>query len=233
MLEEVKKRVEELFINDKSGHGMDHIRRVVDMSTRFAKDLNANLEIVTLASFLHDVDDYKIVGKDNAQKYLVAAKIMNDAHYDEETINKVIDIIKSIGFSKSLKGIRPTTLEGMIVSDADMCDALGTMGIIRAITYAVSDKGTGVIFDKNIFPICDIDAEVYTNNGTNYGEVDTMINHTFDKILKLKGLMLTESGKKEAIIRHEFIISFLKEFFREENVPEWTEFLNKYLENLE
>lgn len=42
----------------------------------------------------------------------------------------------------------------------------------------------------------------------------------FEKLLRLKDLMLTDSGKKEAIKRHNMMIEFLYHFFEEENVPE-------------
>ncbi len=41
--------------------------------------------------------------------------------------------------------------------------------------------------------------------------------------------MLTESGKKEAIERHKIMIEFLYHFFEEENVPEWADYLDNYL----
>ena len=55
----------------------------------------------------------------------------------------------------------------------------------------------------------------------------------FDKILKLKNLMLTESGKKEAVSRHQFVVDFLFHFFDEEDVPEWMEYLKTYLNAME
>lgn len=51
----------------------------------------------------------------------------------------------------------------------------------------------------------------------------------FEKLLKLKDLMLTNSGKKEAIERHNIMIEFLYHFFEEENVPDWIDYLNNYL----
>ena len=44
--------------------------------------------------------------------------------------------------------------------------------------------------------------------------------------------MLTESGKREASNRHEIIINILYQLFDEENAPEWKEYLNNYLNNL-
>ena len=41
--------------------------------------------------------------------------------------------------------------------------------------------------------------------------------------------MLTDSGKKEAVKRHNFMVEFLRRFFEEENVPEWIDYLDDYL----
>ena len=40
--------------------------------------------------------------------------------------------------------------------------------------------------------------------------------------------MLTEGGKEESLRRYSFIINFLNEFFYEEDVPEWQDYLNNY-----
>lgn len=39
--------------------------------------------------------------------------------------------------------------------------------------------------------------------------------------------MLTEEGRKEAEERHKFITQFLYHYFKEENAPEWIEYLLK------
>ena len=57
---------------------------------------------------------------------------------------------------------------------------------------------------------------------------DNFINHFFEKMLKIKDLMLTDAGKKEAQIRHQFMLDFLYEFFRENDCPEWGEYLKNY-----
>lgn len=158
MLDEMERMVFEILNNDNSGHGMDHILRVKDLSLRFAKAEDANREIVEIASLLHDVDDYKIVGIENAKSLTHAKRILNKVNVSEDIQIQILNIIQNMSYSKSLKGIRPTTLEGKIVSDADMCDALGAHGIIRSIVYAVSDKGNGIIFDNNIYPNMDITA---------------------------------------------------------------------------
>lgn len=226
MIEKVREQVTLILNEEESGHGMDHIERVYNLAIKFAKEEQADINLVSLASLLHDVDDYKIVGKANAEKFINATKIMDSVNISKEKQEKVIEIIKNMGYSKSLKGIRPKTIEGMCVSDADMCDVMGAIGIIRTITYHLSPKGNKIIFDRTNFPKINFKSD-YLVTGS-----ESAINHFFDKILKLKDLMMTNAGKKEAISRHEFIIEFLREFFKEENVPEWLEFLEKYLNNL-
>lgn len=222
MVQEVRNQVFELLSSDNSGHNMDHIDRVLRLSLKFAEQEHANTEVVSLIALLHDVDDYKLFGKENAENLTNAKKIMSNCMIDLETQNLVLSSLKCIGYSKLLKGFRPETLEGKIVSDADMCDALGANGIIRVYTYSMKNKRP--FFDKSIFPIENITAVTYTSKCA-----DTSVCHLFEKILKLKNLMLTDSGKKEAEARHQIIVDFLYHLFDEENAPEWTEYLNNYL----
>lgn len=223
VIEEVKQGVAQLLAKDDSGHGMDHIEHVLELSLRFCEKEKADKEITALIALLHDVDDYKLFGMENAQKLTNAKRIMSEAKISHETQTRVLESLACIGYSKALKGIRPLTIEGKIVSDADMCDAIGTRGILRAYTYSMK-KGKP-FFNKEIFPAEDMDADRYTQKCA-----DSSCNHFFEKLLKLKGMMMTEAGKEEAKHRHEIMVSFLYHYFEEENVPEWKEYLDHYLE---
>lgn len=222
MIEEVKEQVYKLLNKDNSGHGMDHINRVLDLSLKFADKEHANREIVSLIALLHDVDDYKLFGIENAENLTNAKRIMSECSIDDEIQNKVCSELKCIGYSKLLEGFRPKTIEGQVVSDADMCDALGSNGILRVYTYSL--KNGKPFFDRNIFPIEDMTADKYTKRCA-----DSSVCHIFEKILKLKNLMITDSGKEEAKERHQIIVDFLYHLFNEENAPEWTKYLDEYL----
>ncbi len=224
IIEIVKDRVSNLLSNDNSGHGMDHINRVLQLSLNFAEKEHANKDIVSLIALLHDVDDYKIFGFESAEELRNAKKIMSEAKIDDDIQHRVLEELGSIGYSNLLKGNRPKTLEGKIVSDADMCDALGINGILRVYTYSM--KNGKPFFDRNIFPIEDMTADKYTRKCA-----DSSVCHIFEKILKLKYLMMTTSGKNEAQDRHQIIVEILRHLFEEENAPEWTNYLNKYLED--
>ena len=221
-MDKVKQKVAEILSGDNSGHGMDHVNRVLNLSLKFADKENANKNIVTLIALLHDVDDYKLFGIKNAEKLTNAKNIMNSCDISKEIQHEVLNVLKCIGYSKSLKNLRPKTIEGKVVSDADMCDALGVNGLLRTYTYC-RKKGTP-FFDANIFPVESINPNEYTVKCGKSG-----INHIFEKILKLKDLMMTDSGKKEALHRHQIVVDVLYHLFEEENSIKWIEYLNKYL----
>lgn len=159
MIEEVRKKVCELLDKDNSGHGMEHVERVLKMSLNFAEKENANKEIVAFIALLHDVDDYKLFGVENVNNLINARKILEQCSIEDNIKVQVLDAIKTIGYNKRLKGIIPTTIEGMIVSDADMCDAIGSTGILRAYQYGLAHNM--LFFDKNIFPILNISVTDY------------------------------------------------------------------------
>lgn len=225
MIEIVKSEVYQLLNKDDSGHAMDHINRVLNLSLKFAQKENANKEIVSLIALLHDVDDYKLFGTDNADNLYNAKRIMNYAKISNEIQNIVVDELSNFGYSNALKGKRPKTLEGQIVSDADMCDTIGVNGILRIFTYSL--KNGKPFFDKNIFPIEDMDASKYTRKCA-----DSSVCHIFEKALRLKKIMMTNSGKEEIEKRHQITIDILYQLFDEENVPEWEEYLDNYLKKM-
>lgn len=222
MIEQIKEEVSHLLNQDKSGHGMDHINRVLELSLKFAQKENANKDIVALIALLHDVDDYKIFGEENAKNLVNTNMILNKFDIKEDMKKQVLQSLKCIGYSNLLKGFRPQSIEGKVVSDADMCDALGVNGILRVYTYSL--KNGKPFFDKNIFPIENITADKYTRKCA-----DSSVCHIFEKILKLKDLMMTNSGKEEATDRHQIIVDILYHLFDEENAPDWTVYLNQYL----
>ena len=218
----IRKEVAELLNKDNSGHGMDHINRVVVTSTDFTQKENANLELTLAIALLHDVDDYKLVGIDNAKNYTNTKLILSKTNFTDEEKNLIINGVKTIGFSKRLEGLTPSSTEAKIVSDADMLEAMGVIGILRTYQYSIINNRP--LFDENLYPNLDMDAKTYKSK-----QSATVINHIFEKLLRLKDLMLTESGRKEAIKRHEFMVDFLRQYFDEINNNEWNEYLSKYL----
>lgn len=223
MIEKVKEEVYKLLSSDDSGHDMSHINRVLNLSLEFAKNENANKTIISLIALLHDVDDYKLFGNESEENLLNAKRIMKDARVESNIQTEVLSELDCIGYSNLLKGKRPSSIEGKIVSDADMCDTLGANGILRVYKYSL--KHGKPFFDKNIFPIEDMSADKYTRKCA-----DSSVCHFFEKTLKLKKLMFTDAGFKEASKRHQMMVDFLYQLFDEEETDDWKIYLDKYLE---
>ena len=89
----------------------------------------------------------------------------------------------------------PDTLEGKCVQDADRLDAMGAVGIARTFAYGGS-KGRR---------IHDPAGEDQT----------TSVQHFYDKLLRLEGLMNTETGRNMAKDRHQYMEDFLQHFYAE------------------
>ena len=199
------KYVKEVFKSDYSGHDYFHTYRVYKLATQIAKKENANVEIVQLAALLHDVDDRKLSpetykNKDKTRTFLLENNV------DETTINTICEIIEEVSY-KGKDSVVPTTIEGKCVQDADRLDAIGAIGIARAFAYGGSHNQ--VIHNPDVPPKLNLSEEEYRRH------VSTTINHFYEKLLNLSELMTTETAKKMANSRENFMKEYLLRFMDE------------------
>ena len=121
-----------LFQGNSGGHDAEHTLRVYRNALLIAsQEQNCDLEIVSLAALLHDVDDHKLFHTENNAN---ARSFLAEHGISETKINLICDAINSVSFSQNL-GRKPETIEGKIVQDADRLDALGAIGIARTFAY--------------------------------------------------------------------------------------------------
>ncbi|MBM7614123.1 HD domain-containing protein [Alkaliphilus hydrothermalis] len=189
-----------------SGHDWWHIYRVTQLSKKIAQKEGANLYICTLAALLHDIADEKLNESEEGGIMKVKNWLQSQS-VETSDMEIILEIISTISF-KGGNGPALTMLEAKIVQDADRLDAIGAIGISRCFAYSGS-IGT-VIYDPKI-PIRDkLTKEEYRQK-----EKSTAINHFYEKLLKLKDLMNTKTGKEMAVKRHEYMEGFLEEFYGE------------------
>lgn len=193
--------------HEGSGHDWWHIYRVTELAKRIAAAEQANLFICELAALLHDLADEKLVDDPEAGMKRTENWMLENGVTAEETAH-VMEIISTLSF-KGGAGKPMTTLEGAVVQDADRLDAIGAIGIARTFVY--SGKKGRPMYDPNIPVRQEMTPEEYRNGK------DTAINHFYEKLLKLKDLLNTDSGRRIAEQRHTFMEEFLERFDREWN----------------
>lgn len=217
--------VSKRFADTSLGHGIDHLLRVESMALKFLPaDGDAN--ITSAIALLHDADDYKLHPEGTDLSSLPsAAEILVCAGVQDRDACYVKNCIRTIGYANRLDGVIPTASEAMAVSDADMCDIMGVDGLMRLGAWQRGD--TVGFFDPGKWPDPDKSQEEYKNS-----RGPTIVQHMFEKVLKLPYLMLTDKGAVEAWQRWTFSVAMLKELFRERSEPDWDEYLRKYIENL-
>lgn len=209
LIENTIKFVKETLKGAEGGHDWFHIERVLNNSRLIAKGEDANLEIVELGALLHDIADSKFHGGDETVGPKVASDFLRSQNVSEETIEHVVKIIENISFKGGNTDQKFTSAELEIVQDADRLDAIGAIGVARAFNYG-GFKGRG-LYDPEIEPKLNMTKEEYKASNA------PTINHFYEKLLLLKDRMNTETGKKIAQKRHEFMELYLEQFY-----AEWT-----------
>ena len=100
-----------------------------------------------------------------------------------------------------------SSLEGKIVQDADRLDALGAIGIAR--TFAYGGHKNQSMYEPDLKPMMHQSFEDYKTKRS------SSINHFYEKLFLLKDRMHTNSAKKIALSRHEYMVSFVDTFLKE------------------
>ncbi len=205
LVQNATKFIKEIFQNDFSGHDFFHSMRVYRTAMKIAEAEHADMQVVALAALLHDVDDRKLSPM-TAEKKENAARFMRSQNVPESEIRQVCQIIDEVSF-KGTDSVRPSTPEGKCVQDADRLDALGAIGIAR--TFAYGGSHNRAIYDPELPP------RMAMNQAQYYSSKSTSLNHFYEKLFLLEGMMNTETGKAIARKRTQYMQQFVDEFLNE------------------
>ena len=200
-LEEIR----EYYPADDPVHGLSHILRVYRLCERIGQEENANLRILRAAALLHDIEgDVDLREDHHLAAAEIAGKILRRKGWEEDDIGAVLHCIRSHRFRDTRE--EPETLEAKILFDADKIDAIGAVGVARAVAYAVR---AGM--------------DVYAPPSPHYlgtgklaeGESQTVAHEYLYKLRHLKDRIHTNTGRSLAEVRHQRMVDFFEGWMEE------------------
>jgi uncharacterized protein len=205
MLEKIVAYAKDIHELNGDGHGFDHIQRVANLARQILQDYpEANSDIVLAAAYLHDTYDEKLVANvENAKQLTI--DLLEDLAFPWP--GEVITIIDNMSFSSNLTTQQTLTLEGQIVQDADRLDAIGAMGIVRALQYGFK-KGRQV-YNPAIAPAH------FQDKATYHANEGTTINHFYEKLFLIKDQLNTAAARRLAVPRDQLMHDFVTQYERE------------------
>jgi uncharacterized protein len=191
----------------EGGHDWHHVERVMENARKILKKEKADKHVVLLGILLHDIADPKFSEGDETKSVKIATAFLEETEVKAEISEKVIEVVSGISYKGGFNEQKEKSPELKVAQDADRLEAMGAIGIARAFNYG---GFTGrKIFDPDIKP------REYKNVKEYLESDSTTINHFYEKLLKLKERMNTQTGKRLAKKRHEFLVEYLEQFEKE------------------
>ncbi len=192
---------------DDPVHGYNHIIRVYRMAENLAVAEGADLEIVRAAALLHDAEGPGI-GDNRLEHHHTSAdfaeKILTAEGVSVAKIKAVQHCICAHRFRDPSE--QPQTIEAKVIYDADKLDAIGAIGAVRAIAYAV-------LAEQDLF--AEPSDQFLQTGEIEPGEPHTPYHEHLYKLQKLKDQMFTKTGRAIAENRHEFLDNFFTQLLAE------------------
>lgn len=197
---------------DDPVHGFDHVLRVLHMAERLARQEGADVELVCAAVLLHDAVDPTAAAQPHAEARLdhhqasarFARQVLQSEGWSDERIAAVEHCIRAHRFRDDRE--QPQTLEAQVLFDADKLDAIGAIGVARAVAYAAAHNQ----------PAYAEPSEQFRQTGSlQPGEPHSAYHELVFKLANLKDRMFTASARQVAEERHQYMLAFF-ERLREE-----------------
>ena len=191
----------------EGGNDWFHIERVYKNSLLISKTEEVDNLVLVLGALLHDIADSKFHDGDETIGPKKAKEFLESQNVSAEVIEHSIKIIENISYKGGNKVQRFFSKELAVVQDADRLDAIGAIGIARCFNYGGFKNRK--LFDPEIKPNLTMSPEEYK------ASTAPTINHFYEKLLLLKDLMNTDTGKQLAEERHQYMKGFLDQFYGE------------------
>lgn len=186
-------------------HGLDHILRVYRLAEELAEAEGADVEIVRAAALLHDAHGEISIPPEQieqrANHHLSSAEFarrqLEAEGWTDERIEAVEHCIRSHRFRDHSEP--PQSIEARVLFDADKLDAIGAIGVARAVAHAASHGQ----------PIYAEPSQAFLNIGQlEPGEAHSAYHEYLYKLCKIRDRLYTSTARVYAEERHRFMVEF-------------------------
>jgi len=191
----------EVMAHDRGSHGWDHVDRVLNLCRRIGLAEGADLEVLELAAILHDIGRSREKEADGRVCHAkvgaeAARKLLHRHGYPEALVSRVVHCIETHRFRGH--GGEPGSLEAKVLFDADKLDSIGAVGVGRAFLFA-GEVGARLH-----------NSELDIGHTRAYSREDTAYREFSVKLRRIKDRMLTATGKRLALKRHDFMVAYFQ-----------------------
>jgi uncharacterized protein len=190
--------------NREPSHDFLHVLRVTENARRIGAAEGADLGVVLPAALLHELFNYPkghpdshLSGERCAEE---AAALLRAEGFEPARIDAIAYCIRVHPFSR---GIRPETLEGRVLQDADRLDSIGAIGVARC--FATTADMRRPFYDP-ADPFCRARAP----DDKLWG-----LDHFYRKLLKIPEGLYTPTARAMAAERARFLEAFLAQLASE------------------
>ncbi len=210
-IEKLKEKVYNLFCNDTSGHNIDHLERVLNYAIYLQSKEGGDLVVIAVSAFVHDIhrilqtkQGRYVSPKESLPFVEELIKDLNISNEQKTHILFAVEHHEEYKFGKENCAVKD--IESKILQDADNLDAIGAMGLVRALKYDFNCK-------KPIFvPETPLTQTEYAE-GSNIDA--STIHHIYNKLIRLDKNMNTKSAKALAKRKVNFLKSFIDLYLQE------------------
>jgi len=204
-IELVRAFAQDQFNGARGSHDWEHTLRVVRLCRHIGPLETADMTVLLSAAYLHDIgrghQDQARGALCHAEKgKTLATHFVTGLPFSDEMKANILHCISSHRFRGKTT---PETLEARVLFDADKLDAIGAVGVARAYLFA-GEVGA-----------CLHNPDIRIEDSRPYSKDDTGYREFKVKLCKVKDRMLTDTGRRMAKERHQFMEHFFIRFIQE------------------
>lgn len=196
-----------LIEGDDAAHDGAHLARVFTVAKRIHAQEGGDLELLAVASLLHDCVQVEKDSPLRCRASRMAADKAREFLTGEWPAARVEGLAHAIEAHSFSANVPPRTMEARILRDADRIDAIGAVGIARV--FYVAGR-----MDRALYDPIDPRAEERPLD-----DIAFSLDHFRTKLLGVADGCLTETGRQIARERHERLERFMVEFEEEIGLP--------------